>query len=129
MRWNWTLRIMPLAYSCPECDRAWPHVRAFSTCPYCRVPCRSATATPLTKRQVEVELLRVKFNRDYAKREATRKGPTPEELGEEEAATLIYLDKQVSRCGKCGVPVKPILCEFREPVCSDCWRDMNGDAA
>lgn len=80
---------MPLAYECPECRKPWPHTRAFCTCPYCRVPCRSATATPMTGEQVKVELLRVKFNQEYAKREAARKGPTPEEKGRQEAATLI----------------------------------------
>lgn len=77
---------MAVAYECPECRTAWPHYRAFSTCPECRVVCRAAvTPRALTAGQAKSRLLRIEFLRYYEAREAFRTGPTPEELGRAEA--------------------------------------------
>lgn len=122
---------MPLAYECPECRRAWPYTKAFGICPECRVTCRSATAVPMTGESAKVELGRVKFNRWYQDREAKRVGPSPEELGRQEAGAIIEAERVAhaafgdSVCGKCRKPCRPIICEFREPVCDDCWDAMS----
>ena len=93
----------------------------------------------MTGESAKVELGRVKFNRWYQDREAKRTGPSPEDRGRAEAATIIELDRQLAndvaavsdsaRCGVCSGPCRPIVCEWREPVCDRCWRRMNGDAA
>jgi hypothetical protein len=83
---------MAIAFECPECRTAWPHYRTFSTCPECRVLCRSATAsTVLTAQQAKHRLTNLAFLRFYRRREMNREGPTPEDIGRREAAEIIRL--------------------------------------
>lgn len=88
----------------------------------------------MTAEQTKRELTKIEFDRFYQRREAGREGPSPEAQGREEARTLIYLDRSLAangeaRCGKCRKRCAGIVCEWREPVCDECWRRMNGDAA
>jgi hypothetical protein len=120
---------------CSQCGINWPNFLEHSTCAKCggktdlignQPPMSLAEASSL-KRELE-------FARYYDEREAAREGPSPEQKGREEAATIIALDRQVeqtlTKCGRCGEEkARPIVTEWREPVCPDCWRDLNGDAA
>lgn len=81
---------MAIAFECPDCRTAWPHYRAFSTCPECRVVCRSATAAKvLTAQQAKYRLTHLAFLRFYRRWNEEREGPTPEEIGAAEAAEII----------------------------------------
>lgn len=77
---------MAVAFECPECLTNWPHYRSFRTCPECRVPCRSAVAPKvLTAAQAKSRILHAEFLRYYRARELYRHGPSPEEVGRQEA--------------------------------------------
>lgn len=88
MAWN---------YQCGNCERKWPHSKAFNVCPVCRVRCITSTVgNPLTKDEIEREFRRRDFDKYYASREATRTGPSPEEVGRAEAQRIIDLDRAAS---------------------------------
>jgi len=89
---------MAVGYECPECRTCWPHYRSFSSCPECRVTCRS-TVTPrvLTAQQAKTRILRIEFIRYYEAREKFRIGPTPEELGRAEARRESERIRQLNR--------------------------------
>lgn len=76
---------MAIAFECPDCGTRWPHVRTYSSCPECRVVCRSLVAPRvLTDKQAKSRLKQIEFIKYYEAREAFRNGPTPEEIGREE---------------------------------------------
>lgn len=88
MAWN---------YECGNCKRKWPHTRPFNVCPVCRVRCITSTlGNPLTKDEIEVEFRRRDFDSFYARREAARTGPSPEDIGRDEALRIIELDRLAS---------------------------------
>lgn len=81
---------MAIGFECPDCRTRWPHSRPFSTCPECGIKCRSAVAPRvLTAGEAKSRLNRVAFIRFYRDRELARRGPTPEEIGKQEALEQI----------------------------------------
>jgi hypothetical protein len=77
------------ANRCRLCLTNWPATAAYSTCPECLQRTDSMTgaqAIPLDEAQTRAKT--ATFNREYADREANRDGPSPEELGREEAKRL-----------------------------------------
>lgn len=51
----------------------------------------------MTDEAARFELKNLKFNAFYAKREAVREGPSPEEKGRAEADLIIELDRQLGK--------------------------------
>lgn len=117
---------------CSVCAISWPNFLEFARCPKCGEKTALVNnEKPMDLREATSLKRHLEFDRKYAEREAHRQGPSPEDRGRQEAAEIIQLDRQFRRvpCGKCRRPTAPIICEWREPVCPDCWRRMNGDAA
>lgn len=89
---------MAVGYECPECRTAWPHYRSFQKCPECRVACRSAvTPRVLTAAQAKSRILQIEFIRYYEAREKFRLGPTPEEIGRQEAREEIERTRELNQ--------------------------------
>lgn len=89
---------MAYSYSCPTCDRKWPYKKPYSICPICRTTAQTSTVgIPMTDEAARFELKNLKFNAFYAKREAVREGPSPEEKGRAEADLIIELDRQLGK--------------------------------
>lgn len=77
---------MAMAHHCPDCKTNWPYYSSFKVCPDCAIPCRTAATTKvLTAQEAQSRVKRLAFIRYYAERELQREGPTPEEIGLEEA--------------------------------------------
>ena len=75
-----------MAYHCVDCKTNWPYFSSFKVCPECCIPCRTAATTKvMTSQEAQRRVKTLAFIRYYEQREAEREGPTPEELGIEEA--------------------------------------------
>lgn len=91
-----------------------------------------ANQKPMGLREATSLKNHLEFEREYEAWERRRKGPSPEQKGRQEAAAILELDRQLpatATCGKCGGACRPIVTEWRDPVCPECWLKMNGDAA
>lgn len=85
---------MALNYECPACARKWPFAKPFSVCKVCQVrTLTSQVGEPMSQEAAKYELKLMRFNAFYARREAARVGPSPEDLGKDEAQRLIDLDR------------------------------------
>lgn len=75
-----------MAYHCPDCKTNWPYFQSFKVCPECAIPCRTAATTKvMTSQEAQKRVKTLAFIRYYELRETEREGPTPEEIGVEEA--------------------------------------------
>jgi hypothetical protein len=77
------------ANRCRKCLTSWPSYPTYAVCPECLERCDPmATAQAITVAEAESRARHAKFDREYEKHDAERDGPSPEELGREEAKRL-----------------------------------------
>lgn len=77
------------AHRCPTCKTDWPNYPTYAVCPECLDRCDPmANAKGIPVDEAESRARHAKFDRQYTKREETREGPTPEEIGQQEAKLL-----------------------------------------
>lgn len=77
---------MPPAYVCPKCEVEYPPAFLFAECPSCEVETElELHGDPIPFSAAETIEKRALFDRFYERYDANRKGPTPEELGSEDA--------------------------------------------
>ena len=76
---------MDFGMYCGECQITWPNLWDFRYCPQCEQKTRYATGEPLDQVEAARLQLRAQFRVYYAERECHREGPTPEQVGVEEA--------------------------------------------
>lgn len=117
-----------MAKCCAACSLNWPSFLEYRTCPKCgRRTEEQAASKPMSLAAAASLKRELDFAKYYEEHDARRQGPSPEHRGREEARTIIELDRQLEgmvSCGKCGEPTAPIVCEFREPVCDECWEEI-----
>lgn len=70
---------------CPECSLYWPTHLNLSSCLECDGRLFISDGEPMSDEEVNRRKLTAEFNEWYEQREAQRNGPTPEEIGAEEA--------------------------------------------
>lgn len=88
---------MAMAYHCTECKSNWPYFSSFKVCPDCGIPCRTAATTRvMTSQEAQKRVKTLAFIRYYEQREAKREGPTPEEIGLEEAMAEVAQIRQLN---------------------------------
>lgn len=89
---------MSMAYHCTDCKTNWPYYRPFQICPECAIPCRTAATTRvMTGQEARRRVNTLAFIRYYERRELEREGPTPEEIGEEEARAQTAQIRELNR--------------------------------
>lgn len=89
---------MAMAYHCPECKSNWPYYQSFKVCPQCAIPCRTAATTrAMTGQEAQRRVKTLAFIRYYQQRELEREGPTPEEIGLEEARAQSAQIRELNR--------------------------------
>lgn len=85
---------------CARCSTPWPARVKFHTCPECGTETYGLLGRePIPMPEAERRTNEAAFERHYAAHEARRINagePTPEELGAEEAQTIIDLDRRLS---------------------------------
>lgn|SRR5512139_1780379 len=90
------------ARRCAPCGEYWPNSTHYVKCPLCR---KATTFLPLsnpeyTNKQAEEYVKEEQFRRYYARYDAQRKGPTPEELGAVDAVEELEIMASFMRTWK-----------------------------
>jgi hypothetical protein len=81
-------------FRCGDCGISWPPHKDYRKCPACEqrtVERVKGTALPLNEARTLAR--KAEFERYYAKHDAARKGPTPDEIGKAEARSIIELER------------------------------------
>lgn len=88
---------MPFSYRCSRCSLNWPNQSKFKNCPGCgEETSLLSNETPLPLPEAMSKAKHLAFERLYDERERARSGPSPEELGREEARVLVDLDRALN---------------------------------
>ena len=78
------------ALRCTSCLTNWPNNPTYAKCPECGDKCDPmANAKPIELAEAKSRARFAAFDREYEKREETREGPTPEEIGRQEAHAIV----------------------------------------
>lgn len=81
---------------CSTCGTDWPSFHEYRVCPRCRERTDAmSNGTPLTLQEASKLKRQLEFERMYEARERSRVGPSPEQLGREEAREILRLDALV----------------------------------
>lgn len=79
---------------CSMCGTNWPHHKSFNRCPVCLEKTDTVVrGKPITFTEAKKLANEAEFERYYAEHDRRRKGPSPEEIGAEEARSIYELDQ------------------------------------
>ncbi len=79
---------------CFTCGTDWPTARKYLVCPVCETRTSYLGGpSPITSQEASDIVNHALFDTFYAEHDAKRKGPTPEELGHQDATVILDLER------------------------------------